>query len=958
MEDGKNDDEITIDFSKIKKFFKKGKKEESRNEATASEPAEDSHKTQEEESIDFKSIMTNSKRYLVPLLILIPILLSIFFRIQPFYLPITDDWAENSVYQNIRSSISEQIDKQYPNLPDENKIKIINENLEVIKQSNGEAIDQQIEMYSLGLKQRMQDDDGQTYLLAIDPYLWYGESKNYIENGQFGNTYKDGEDWYNLRNGRVGVNAGVPFNSVMTVLVYKIIHPFNKDFSIMSAAFLVPLLIMTLAVIPIFFIGRRFAGNIGGFFAAVMFAIHPALLNRTVAGFSDTDPYTVFFPLLTIWLFFEALDAKTLKNRLILTSSAGLSLAFFNFAWNAGWWYTFDFIVGTMGLYLVYHIITNFKSIKENISGFIKGSQVKEFFSILGVLTIAFVVFRGVIALLSGTGSVLMGVKNIYEALIAQPLWFIQIKAVAATTLWPNVLTTVAELNPSSFPTIISSLGGHLLFWISVIGLFLVMFKTRESEQKYLKFAILLAIWFLASIYGALTSLRFIALIVPVFALGFGAALGISYNYVKKWASKELNINEMILKTVIVLVFILLLLSPVKSAWGTVKNEVPSFTDAWYDSLTEIKEASDDAIITSWWDFGHWFVAMSQRRVTFDGGDQGNRIHWVGKSLLTDDEDEAVAILRMLNCGQELAFDTIENYTNDSYSSKMLIDMIILMDKSKADETLKEAGFDKDQRENILELTHCEDTIDQYYITSQDMVSKAGVWSHFGNWDFNRAKMYNTVKKLAPGEGKRVLVEEFSLSEKDAEKQYYEIKSTPADKWITTWPNYVSQIAACRTNAEIVFCENGLVVNTTDYDSYLSIKEGPQNIMSLVYAGEDDIIEKEFNNSKIPYSAALIRDGDNYKSILMDPLLAKSTFTRLFFFDGLGSRYFRPFSDRSTFTGQKIQVWTVSFKPMDKLVPEKFGIQESEGEALSKIMGEEKEETEIEEETSNIAIEG
>ena len=261
MEDRKNDEEITVDFSKIKRFFKKRKKEESRNETTASEPEEDSRQTKEEEelSIDFKSIISNSKRYWVPLLILIPIILSIFFRVQPFYLPITDDWAENSVYQNIQASISEQIDKQYPNLPDENKITIINENLEVIKESNKDAIDQQIEMYSLGLKERMQDDDGQTYLLAIDPYLWYGESKNYIESGQFGDTYKDGEDWYSLRNGRIGVDAGAPFNSIVTVLVYKIVHIFNKDFSIMSAAFLVPLLIMTLAVIPIFFIGRKFS---------------------------------------------------------------------------------------------------------------------------------------------------------------------------------------------------------------------------------------------------------------------------------------------------------------------------------------------------------------------------------------------------------------------------------------------------------------------------------------------------------------------------------------------------------------------------------------------------------------------------------------------------------------------------------------------------------------------------
>ena len=31
--------------------------------------------------------------------------------------------------------------------------------------------------------------------------------------------------------------------------------------------------------------------------------------------------------------------------------------------------------------------------------------------------------------------------------------------------------------------------------------------------------------------------------------------------------------------------------------------------------------------------------------------------------------------------------------------------------------------------------------------TSDDMVGKSGVWGHFGSWDFDRALIYNTLKK-------------------------------------------------------------------------------------------------------------------------------------------------------------------------------------------------------------------
>jgi len=33
------------------------------------------------------------------------------------------------------------------------------------------------------------------------------------------------------------------------------------------------------------------------------------------------------------------------------------------------------------------------------------------------------------------------------------------------------------------------------------------------------------------------------------------------------------------------------------------------------------------------------------------------------------------------------------------------------------------------------------------------MVGKAGVWAHFGSWNFQRALMYNTVKSMEVTQG-------------------------------------------------------------------------------------------------------------------------------------------------------------------------------------------------------------
>ena len=109
-----NEEEIAVDFSKIKNIFKRGKKAEGKKEGS-----------EEDISFDFKKAadyLNQRKNILIPLaLILIAVYFSVSLRLMPAYLPITDDWARGSVYNYFREQIKVQIDQQYPNLPDANK---------------------------------------------------------------------------------------------------------------------------------------------------------------------------------------------------------------------------------------------------------------------------------------------------------------------------------------------------------------------------------------------------------------------------------------------------------------------------------------------------------------------------------------------------------------------------------------------------------------------------------------------------------------------------------------------------------------------------------------------------------------------------------------------------------------------------------------------------------------------
>src|SRR3989338_9936500 len=105
----------------------------------------------------------------------------------------------------------------------------------------------------------------------------------------------------------------------------------------------------------------------------------------------------------------------------------------------------------------------------------------------------------------------------------------------------------------------------------------------------------------------------------------------------------------------------------IQQSENIVRNDVPLINDAWYKALTRINENSqEDAIITSWWDFGHHFKVIADRAVTFDGTTQSTpQAHWVGRLLSTSSEKEAIGILRMLNCGAEQGTQRINEEIHD-----------------------------------------------------------------------------------------------------------------------------------------------------------------------------------------------------------------------------------------------------------------------------------------------------
>ena len=940
-----HDEEITL--GKIKSFFKR-------------------EETDKSETIEFD--WQQHTKWLIPLVIIVGVFIFAFYiRAQTVNLPATDAWAENSVYSFYRNQIEQQINQQFPNLPAENKNTLIERDFQNILVENKDMILQQVEATSQQFKEHFRDSTGQTYLLGIDPYYYYRQSRNILQYGTVGTEIRDGQPFDSYKPAPEGQFIESNLHPYVGVVVYKVMN-FFTGISHMGAFFYVGAIIAALSVIPAFFIARRVGGNVGGFFASMFVAVNLFFVSRTAGESSDTDAYNVFIPLLISWIFIESVYQKDLKKKLGLMALTGFLVGVYAFTWT-GWWFILYFLFATLAGQLFFSFV--YESLHQKKITLWTDEIKQQVYSIITffVSSVLFV-------------SIFVGIKQVTR-LLARPSQFVGLKDVATSKIWPNVLTTVAELNPSSFDSVVGQLGGYFLLTMAIVGILLMLREGMRDDEKHwlqttslillgigiglllwyswasrpfyvlllafvvfsgaavglyrtikkmhalphfnLTYFLLFGMWLGITLWSTKNGVRFTLLIVPPLIMGAGFFCGKVYTNLAAWASSGLGISKNVTHTIIFILLLILLVFPqnhIRAGYNQGVNSVPSMNDGWYDALLKINEESQpNAIITSWWDFGHWFKAVADRPVTFDGGSQNRpQAHWVGKLLLTPDEKVSFGILRMLDCGANKAFEEVDSVFHDIPQSVDVINKIIIKDRNGASDVLRKEGFTSEKIEHVLQYTHCTPP-EGFVIASDDMVGKGGVWGHFGAWDFNRAEMVFKTRQLDRTSALGILQSDFNLSPGDAEKMHAEIISEDPNGWIAPWPGYIGGFNGCALDNTTLSCpmstQSGsfpLLVDLNTMDATIPTKDGTLYPDTLVYVEDGKVQRKAFSQPTIGFSVMLIPSGDGFVALLAAPLQAGSIFSQLFFYEGVGLRCFEPFDSRQQITGGKIYAYKVDWE--------------------------------------------
>ena len=827
---------------------------------------------------------------------------ALFLRIYMLTLPNLGRVAKAEVYNENYDRLADKISAKYPDLPLGNKNKLVAQSYKTYLAQNKYLIDREVKERAREKKAFFKNNNSYTYILGIDSYYWLRLIDNLIKKGHIGDSIVDGQDYDELVDMPIEKSLSRSPHLILGKIIYKCFNYLKLYLDYEIGLYLIPLLFSVLLVIFTFFVTLMLCrSNIAAFFASIAVNFCPLLLRRTMGEWLDTDIYNVLFPLIIFGSFLYVFKSLNNKKRVIGTIAFALFCSVYASIWQ-GWWYIFDLLI-ICGLVFIFNEYSS-------------ESKDKVLFN-RNILTLS---------LLFALGIVFVGLFNGRESFfsfISEPYKLLFVLKDVPLDNWPNVFLTVAELNKASPYVIVVELGGLFVFFVTIIGsIYLLLVKKVMRDQELGIGFFCLFMWLSILYYVSLNAVRLALLLVVPLGIMFGIVIDRIIREVFAYSSKFPRKKHLSILVLLIAGIYLILSSYFNKAVGITSTKIPMMNDAWYKTLVFIQEDSDeDAIINSWWDFGHWFKAIAQRRVLFDGKTQNSPIaFWMAKVLNTDDEREAVGILRMLDISKNKAFDLLDSY--DLTHSKIMNILLeaVKLSEAEARDYLKEF-LEQEQIDALIPLLFKSDMPQAYFIASYDMISKMRSISHIGNWDFEKGDMWISLSKKKPEEFINYLIDEFGYSEEEAVSKYRELRllnDREAPRWISKIDaiNAESLADKFKKEEDLLLFDNGLVADLVKHKAYIIKRQGEEIGIpySVAFVEEGVLKEELLKDSNLDFSALIFKkEEDSYSSIFLDEDLTKSMFVRMYFLEGIGLKFFEKLHQEKTPNGNSVFVFKIKW---------------------------------------------
>jgi len=541
------------------------------------------------------------------------------------------------------------------------------------------------------------------YLNEYDPFFHYRSAEYIAKNGYAAwYTWVDDLSWYPM--GRdVASNAypGIPFSGVF---LWQVANTVGIKIDVLTACLYFPVLMAAITCVFAFLLGKDFAGGVGGIFTALLVAINPSYISRTVAGFFDTENIGIFAIATTSLFFIRSIDDKRgIPSRIMYAIIGGLTFGYLSASWGAA-----RYITGLLSVFLIVSILI----------GKYKTQQLTSFSIIngLGLLIAAIFVPHlgwGYLSSIENLAALSVAiVALIYEFLktrvddeklrIGMLVSFLIIGLAVFILPIFGIGNGIGGkflrvLDPFESPNaLFSSVGEHKLStwnnffedWgvglaLGLLGAYYII-KDLDDKKLYLLLFYLTALYFSATLVrillifaipgSILVSYAIVELLAP-FNAGISAPKEVGKRKRSIFAvSKPLSI-------VFILMLFLSFVIPVLDAQAIANQPGPyassmipvllngDFPNDWHTALAWLKaNTTKDAVIATWWDYGYWIETVANRTTIIDGSTQTPYpIETMGKIMMSP-QNSSLPLLKNLGADYILVFNTYNPNTLTEWS--------------------------------------------------------------------------------------------------------------------------------------------------------------------------------------------------------------------------------------------------------------------------------------------------
>ncbi|MHA2100841.1 MAG: STT3 domain-containing protein [Candidatus Kariarchaeaceae archaeon] len=183
---------------------------------------------------------------------------------------------------------------------------------------------------------------------AFDPWMQVRAAEYIIDNGFTSYLlWFDEVTWYPY--GRAMGASLYPAVPLAIVFVYQVLTFLGFDVTVETAAYFVPVIFGTLGVYYTYLLGKELISARGGLIAALIMAVIPAYVSRSIAGFVDNESVGVLFTVMTFYYFIRSLSRDSHRSAVM----AGISMALLGSSWGA-----FRFAYDLLPVYALVIVIT------------------------------------------------------------------------------------------------------------------------------------------------------------------------------------------------------------------------------------------------------------------------------------------------------------------------------------------------------------------------------------------------------------------------------------------------------------------------------------------------------------------------------------------------------------------------------------------------------------------------